>query len=133
MTLREKIKDILRKARRSIAAAEHLVETEDFDFACSRAYYAVFYAIEGLLVTKGLSFSRHSAVIAAFNREFVKPGIFPRDFGGALEKLLKQRQDADYEFGAEFDEQTARDSVQAAARLLGAIEHYLIEADLDKE
>ena len=35
-------------------------------FAASRAYYAMFYAAEALLQSRGLAFSKHSAVHAAF-------------------------------------------------------------------
>jgi uncharacterized protein (UPF0332 family) len=38
----------------------------DFDGAASRAYYAMFDVAEALLLSKGLVFPSHSAVISAF-------------------------------------------------------------------
>jgi len=38
----------------------------------------MFYATEALLLTKGLTFSSHQAVISWFGKEFIKTGIFPK-------------------------------------------------------
>lgn len=58
----------LQRAEISIKAAKDLVRGDYFDFAASRAYYAVFYAATALLVNNGLQFRKHSAVIAAIHR-----------------------------------------------------------------
>ena len=57
---------LLDKAIDAIEAAEILVDNEKFDIAAGRAYYAMFYIAEALLNEKGLKFSKHSAVHAAF-------------------------------------------------------------------
>jgi len=58
--------DLLRKSRQSLEAAKLMEQQHYNDFAASRAYYAMFYVAEALLLEYGLSFSKHSAVIAAF-------------------------------------------------------------------
>jgi uncharacterized protein (UPF0332 family) len=40
---------LLDKARRSIEAAQSLIQQKFYDFAVSRAYYAMFYVAEALL------------------------------------------------------------------------------------
>jgi uncharacterized protein (UPF0332 family) len=55
---------LFEKAGRSFTAARLLLDEGDADFAVSRAYYGYFYVAEGLLLTKGLRFSRHGQVIA---------------------------------------------------------------------
>jgi hypothetical protein len=40
------------------------------DFAASRAYSSLFYTAEALLLSRGLSYSSHPAVIASFGKEF---------------------------------------------------------------
>lgn len=37
-----------------------------YDFAVSRAYYAMFYIAEAFLLGQDLSFSSHAGVISAF-------------------------------------------------------------------
>ena len=42
----------------------------------NRAYYAMFYAVLALLIFEPFSSSKHSGVLAYFNKRFVKEGIF---------------------------------------------------------
>jgi uncharacterized protein (UPF0332 family) len=68
---------LLEKAEQSLGAARLLATKGYSDFAVSRAYYAMFYTAQAILLSKKLSFSKHSAVIAAFGRHFAKPGHLP--------------------------------------------------------
>lgn len=65
-------RELLLKAQQSLAAAKLLLANHYPDYAASRAYYTMFYIVEAFLEGEGLSFSKHSAVIAAFGREFAK-------------------------------------------------------------
>jgi uncharacterized protein (UPF0332 family) len=47
-----------------------MIEQNLPNIAASRAYYAMFYVAEALLMNRGLVFSSHSVVIAAYGREF---------------------------------------------------------------
>jgi uncharacterized protein (UPF0332 family) len=80
----KEIAELLDKARRSLLAAERLRDAGDYDFAVSRAYYAMFYAAQALLLRRGIRRSKHSAVIAAFNEQFIKSGEIPADLFGHL-------------------------------------------------
>ena len=68
------IKALIEKAKRSQKAASNLFKDGDIDFAASRAYYSLFYVASALLLSRGLSFSSHSGVIANFGKEFAKTG-----------------------------------------------------------
>ena len=69
------IQALINKAKDSLGAAKALVTDGYNDFAASRAYYAMFYIAEAMLLQLGLSYSKHSAVISAFGREYTKTGI----------------------------------------------------------
>ena len=56
----EEVNDLLTKSKQSIRASKSLLADDFSDFAASRAYYSMFYAIEALLLTEDLSFSKHS-------------------------------------------------------------------------
>lgn len=73
-------RELLLKAQQSLEAAKLLLNNNFPDYAASRAYYTMFYIAEAFLEGEGLSFSKHSAVIAAFGREFAKPQRVPQDF-----------------------------------------------------
>lgn len=46
------VNDLLDKAERSLAAAEHLLVEGFPEFAAGRSYYAMFYATEALLLSR---------------------------------------------------------------------------------
>jgi uncharacterized protein (UPF0332 family) len=59
----------LEKATENVRAA-HLLQQNDFgNIAASRAYYAMFYVAEALLLEIGMVFSGHAAVVSAYGRE----------------------------------------------------------------
>ncbi len=65
------ISQIIDKAERSLKTAKEIFKTEEYDFAVSRAYYTIFYMAEAALMTKDLSYSKHSGVIAAFGQQLL--------------------------------------------------------------
>lgn len=114
----------LRKARESIDAAKDLIARGSSGFAASRAYYAMFYCAQALLLSRQKSYSRHSAVIAAFGREFVKPGLMDAKFHRYIREAFDARQVADYEPIREISKQTAERTVARAEEFLQASETF---------
>ena len=89
-------KQLLAKAHQSLNAAQHLYDGEYYDFAVARAYYTMFYVASAFLEGEGLSFSKHSAVISAFGREFAKTQRLPREFHRHLKEAQDLRLLGDY-------------------------------------
>ena len=123
--LREQLQLMIGKVFRSIAAAHRNIEEGDYDFASSRAYYAAFYAMEAVLLTKELSYSKHAGVISAFNQHFVKTDIFPKEFSKLISRLFRERQTGDYDFDLSIDEKDAKEDAQIAKKIVNAIVQYL--------
>lgn len=116
---------LLRKAHDSLRASQ-LLSTEGFyDFAVSRAYYTMFYGAEALLLGRGLSFSKHSAVIAAFGKELVKTGEVPAEFHRTLIEAQEKRTIADYDSGQGITAEMATEQQEKAARFLSLAERLL--------
>ncbi|OUC13120.1 MAG: DNA-binding protein [Alkalinema sp. CACIAM 70d] len=88
--------ELLLKAQQSLEAAKLLLANNYPDYATSRAYYSMFYIAEAFLEGEGLSFSKHSAVIAAFGREFAKPQRVPMEFHRFLIEAQELRTTGDY-------------------------------------
>lgn len=123
--LRDQLQLMIGKAFRSIAAAHRNVEESDYDFASSRAYYAAFYAMEAVLLTKELSYSKHAGVISAFNQHFVKTDIFPKEFSKSISRLFRERQTGDYDFDLSIDEKDAKEDARIAEKIVNTIIQYL--------
>ena len=121
--MKREVKSLLRKARRSLEAARLLHSQGYLDFAASRAYYSMFYIAEALLLQQGLSFSSHSAVIAAFGKEFAKTDSLAAKFHPYLIDAQDLRNSADYDIGPDLA------SSQVEALLQWTVE-FLTEAEL---
>jgi uncharacterized protein (UPF0332 family) len=101
------------------------LDAGDFDFATSRAYYAMFYMAETMLLSLGLSFAKHSGVIAEFNRRFIRSGILAERHGLALRTAFEWRLVGDYDYGIEFPRETAVEAIEAADAFVTDVEAYL--------
>jgi len=119
------VRELLNKSAESIRAAELLLAGEFFSFAASRACYAMFYAAEALLLTRELSFSKHSALIAAFEEKFVKTGVFDTRYHIDLLHVFELKNTGDYGSLEAVSEQEAQQAVAHSRDLLQAIEEYL--------
>jgi uncharacterized protein (UPF0332 family) len=125
VTRAESLKELLRKARRSIEVARSIEAGGSFDFSVSRAYYAMFYCAQALLFNRGLSFSKHSAVIAAFGKEFIKSGILPPQFHKYLSEAFDDRMRGDYDLVAVITAEKSQETLKRAEEFLKATEDYL--------
>jgi len=125
--MKPNISSVISKAERSLQVAERLLETGDYDFCSSRAYYAAFYAMEAALLTKNIVVSKHSGVIASFNRHFVRTGIFPRHFSKLISRLYRERHLADYVFDARISRADAQQNMEASREIVRAIKEYLMQ------
>ena len=113
---------LLQKAHDSLKAAQILEREKLYDFSVSRSYYAMFYAVQALLLDKGLSFSKHSAVIAAFGREFAKRGNVSPKFHRYLIEAQEGRNVGDYGIGPGISEKEAKEQINRAEEFIRFIE-----------
>jgi uncharacterized protein (UPF0332 family) len=111
---------ILALADESLRAARLLEHDGIVRVAVSRAYYVMFYCAEVLLLDKGLSFSKHAGVIAAFGKVIAKPGILDASFHRDLIEAAELRGDSDYDYASQPDRQTCQRQIDRAARFLAA-------------
>jgi uncharacterized protein (UPF0332 family) len=131
--LEEQISLIMNKAKRSLRSSMKEIEEGNYDFASSRAYYAIFYAMQSVLLTQGLTFSKHQGVISAFNQHFVKTYIFPKEFSIYINRLFNERQMGDYNFVSNIDERDAREDLRLAKLILSSIMKYLDKSGFIKK
>jgi uncharacterized protein (UPF0332 family) len=117
--------ELLHKAQDSIRGAKALMRETLFGFAASRAYYAMFYVAQALLLQQKLSFSKHSAVIAAFGKHFAKTGIIPYEFHQYLNDAQNDRLAGDYDTVAYIGEEKALLDIQRAEAFIDLAEEYL--------
>ncbi len=106
--------------------ARTLIDTAHPRFSAAQTYYTIFYLAQAMLQSKGLSFSSHSAVVAAYGREFAKTGLLDPKFHRYILNAQKLRQTRHYgEEGEEVTDEEARESFQWAGEFMEAVKEYL--------
>lgn len=116
------------KAGRALAAAEAIIET-DPDSAASRAYYAAFHGVTAVLASRGLSFTKHTAVRAALHRDLIQAQLLPTELGRDYDFLLDLRETADYGGVAEATRASAVRAIEKTKAILTALKPLLPPAD----
>jgi uncharacterized protein (UPF0332 family) len=115
----------LERSEISLSAAKDLLEQEYHDIVASRSYYAVFYASSALLLRNGIDPSKHSGVIAAIHREFVKTGKLKKEYGKNLNWLFELRSVGDYGVNVHVSVDEATRAVKVAEDFISAVKRLL--------
>ncbi|MBU2584342.1 MAG: HEPN domain-containing protein [Bacteroidetes bacterium] len=116
---------MIKKSEEKLVTAKIDFDNNRFDDAVSRAYYAIFHIISATLLSKGLHFSSHAQVIGAFNKEFIKIGIFPNSFTRMIQNIFEERQVGDYDFENEISLDDAKKTLLDAKTIVESCKSYL--------
>ena len=122
------ISELLERARLSQKAAANLLRDGFPGFAASRAYYSMFYAAQALLLSKDMSFSSHSAVIAAYGKEFAKTKLLNPEFHRLLLEAQDKRNIGDYGMIGGIDDTEAQEILGWSKKFMKAAEKYFTQA-----
>lgn len=117
----------LSKARRLLAAAEHLASADFHEDAVSRAYYAIFHAGCALLASVGRTVRTHEGMRASIGEHFVRTGELDARFARILTRSAADRADADYNSASAFGPADAAEAIAGAREFVAAVEKLLAE------
>jgi uncharacterized protein (UPF0332 family) len=125
----ENIKSLVRyrieQADESLEASKILLEKGLVRQTVNRSYYAMFYAVLALLATRKMETSKHSGAIALFDKEFIRQGIFAKDFSRWLHKAFDLRQEADYKADYQVTKETAETALANAVLFTNEVKTVL--------
>ena len=119
------VQQLMDKAKRSAKTAEKIFKDGELDFAGSRAYYAMFYAVLGLLITVDMGSSKHRGVIAMFDQEFIKKNVFPKEMSVMLHEAFDMRLTGDYRELLKISKEQAAEILNSADQFVKSIEEKL--------
>lgn len=71
-TTKELVNSYIKKAENKLSVAKRLFASKDYEDSVSRAYYAVFHALQGLLLTEGQKAETHKGVVTLFGLFLLK-------------------------------------------------------------
>jgi uncharacterized protein (UPF0332 family) len=119
---------LVAKAEDSVRAAELLARDGHYGFAVSRAYYAMFYIAEAMLLEHGLRFTSHAGVISAFGQRFSKTQKVPSEFHHYLLAARDGRTEGDYDIYPKLTADDAALAIAHAHEFINLAESMLAES-----
>lgn len=87
----------LEQAKEDLKVSKVMLENNMLKASLNRSYYSIFHAIRSVNIIKGFDSSKHSGVIAYFNQNFVKEGIFDKSLSKIVKGASRLREKSDYE------------------------------------
>lgn len=117
----------LSSAREKLTSAKLLLEAGLYKDSVGRSYYAIFSAIRAILAVRQVDFSKHAGVIAYFQKEFIKTGIFDKKYSKYLQQAFQIRNSCDYDDFFIVSKQEAEEQYERATEILALIEEYMKE------
>ena len=119
-------KQRLLNAKENIKAAQLLAHSHFYDIAISRAYYAMLYAAEALLLEEVTAIpTQHEAVNSLFAEKFSDESPLFQPYGSYLNSGLEARLRADYAHADKATLVDAKQHINRAKALLDLAKHYL--------
>ena len=126
MKTKDLIQYRLERSQETLEVAEELAEKGHWFSCVNRLYYACFYAVNALLLSKGFSSSKHSGVRGLLNLHFIKTGIISKEYGKLFNDLFEYRQQSDYEDLFDVDIEIIRPWISLAKEFITFIKNLLL-------
>jgi uncharacterized protein (UPF0332 family) len=117
----------LDEAMEALQDAESLLNGGRLRSAANRLYYAAFYAAVAVLLTKRLEYSKHSGVIAFFDKEFIGTGLLPKEYSRTLHRAFNERQQDDYMPFVELEPDELKELLGDVRTMIGGVIAYVTE------
>ncbi len=115
----------IEQADESLLAAKTLLDKKLIRPSVNCAYYAMFYAVLALLALGKKETSKHSGAIALFDREFVKQGVFKKDYSRWLHDAFDLRQRSDYAAEYQVSEEETEKTLKNAESFVDEVKSVL--------
>ncbi|MFZ4543031.1 MAG: HEPN domain-containing protein [Saprospiraceae bacterium] len=115
------------RANETLKEVEAMMDSEFWNAAVNRMYYACFYAVSAILLDKEINAQTHAGVRKMLGLYFVQTGKISRELGKFYADLFDKRQTGDYDDFISFDEETLKELLPQAIELIQHLEKLLNE------
>lgn len=115
----------LERAKEMLLASEENLKVAQYRTSLNRSYYAVFHAMRAVNILDGYDSSKHSGVIAYFNKAFLKENKLDRDLYKIIKDTSYLREKSDYDDFFVASKQEAEQQLENAKEFVAAVMKYL--------
>jgi len=119
----------MERAKEMLSAAEDNLKIGQYKTSLNRSYYAIFHAMRAMNILKGFDSSKHSGVIAYFNKEYIKEGIMDKELSVIIKSSSFLREKSDYDDFFIVGRNETENQLASAKVFLEAVEKYLTEQE----
>ena len=117
----------LEKANRTYDAAIIMVEKEHWESAANRLYYALFHAVNALLIHDGHQVNTHKGSHALFGMYYIKTNKLPREYSNIYQKLESIRDESDYNWAYNIVPEDILGKITTARQMIDSIAEMVKE------
>lgn len=124
----EYVKYRIETAYKTLEAAKVLADSGFWNSSVNRLYYALFYAVNALLVLNEIPTKSHSATKSQFSMHFIKTGRLDKKYGRLISQLFDWRQKGDYENVFEYEKEVVEPLFVPVKEMIEEIEREINNA-----
>lgn len=117
----------LNNAKEKLESAKLLLDAGKYRDSISRSYYAIFTAVRAVLAIDKVDFSKHSGVIAYFQKEYIKTGKFEVKYSRYLQTAFQIRNNCDYDDFFVASKQDAEEQYSRAIEFYEEVSMFLAD------
>ena len=117
----------LQKARECLQGAEVEIAANLFKNSANRSYYCIFHAMRAVLAFDRFDSKKHSGVISAIHKDYIRTGIFSKDFSKIIDNAFEVRNESDYDDLYIVSKEKVVEQLENAKTFLEAVEKYVNE------
>ena len=114
-------------AEEKLRSSKILLDAGQYKDSIGRSYYVIFSSIRAVLAERQVDFSKHAAVIAYFQKEYIKQRIFEVKYSKYVQQAFQIRNSCDYDDFFIVSKADAIEQYQRAEELLEAVKQYMNE------
>ena len=115
----------LARAREDLETAGDNLAHGRYRASVNRSYYAIFHALRSVTALDHFDSGKHSGIIAYFNRNYVKTGVFDREISKLIDSSYRLREKADYDDFFLVARDDAAKQYEKARQVIEAVERYV--------
>lgn len=119
----------LLRAKEMLEASEENFKMGQLRTSLNRSYYAVFHAMRAVNILEGFDSSKHSGVIAFFNKNILKENKMNRNLAKIIKSTSYLREKSDYDDFYIASKIETQEQLNNASIFLKEVEEYLQSLD----
>lgn len=114
----------IEKVSECLKSAILIKDAGDYSSAANRSYYAIFHAMRAVMALDGEDRKKHSGVVSYFQENYIKNGLFDKEYSYIIKNAFQIRQESDYEDFCIISKEEVNEQIQNADKFINAIVQY---------